>query len=66
VISASHTDRQSTFLVRTEAPIHDPHWTVSELSLEDLVLAYMGHIGGDRGTGPPGQAGHRPTLEVLQ
>ena len=66
VISASHTDRQSTFLVRTEAPIHDPHWTVSELSLEDLVLAYMGHTGSDRGTGPPGQAGHRPTLEVLQ
>ncbi|GAA4587319.1 ABC transporter ATP-binding protein [Planotetraspora phitsanulokensis] len=41
VISVSHTDRQSTFVVRTEAPIHDPAWTVSRLSLEDLVLAYM-------------------------
>ncbi|SOD74593.1 ABC-2 type transport system ATP-binding protein [Jatrophihabitans sp. GAS493] len=41
VISASHTDRQSTLLVRTEAPIHDPHWTVERVSLEDLVLAYM-------------------------
>ena len=41
VISASHTDRQSTLLVRTDAPIHDPAWTVGELSLEDLVLAYM-------------------------
>jgi ABC-2 type transport system ATP-binding protein len=42
VISASHTDRQSTFLVRTGAPIYDPNWTVTQLGLEDLVLAYMG------------------------
>jgi ABC-2 type transport system ATP-binding protein len=42
VISASHTDRQSTFVVRTEVPIYDPAWTVSQLSLEDIVLAYMG------------------------
>ena len=41
MISARHTDRQSTFVVRTDAPIHDPAWTVSRLGLEDLVLAYM-------------------------
>jgi ABC-2 type transport system ATP-binding protein len=41
VIEASHTDRQSTLLVRTNAPIHDPTWTVEQVSLEDLVLAYM-------------------------
>ncbi|MEV4379100.1 ABC transporter ATP-binding protein [Streptosporangium sp. NPDC049644] len=41
VISARHTERQSTFVVRTDAPIHDPAWTVSRLGLEDLVLAYM-------------------------
>jgi len=41
VISASHTDRQSSFLVRTGTPILDPAWTVGALSLEDLVLAYM-------------------------
>jgi ABC-2 type transport system ATP-binding protein len=41
VVSARHTDRQSTFVVRTDAPIHDPAWTVTQLSLEDLVLAYM-------------------------
>ncbi|MBP2704217.1 ABC transporter ATP-binding protein [Microbispora sp. RL4-1S] len=41
VVSASHTDRQSTYVVRTEAPIHDPAWTVTPLGLEDLVLAYM-------------------------
>jgi ABC-2 type transport system ATP-binding protein len=41
VIEASHTDRQSTLLVRTEEPIHDPAWAVEEVSVEDLVLAYM-------------------------
>jgi ABC-2 type transport system ATP-binding protein len=41
VISASHTDRQTTLLVRTASPILDPTWEVSGLSLEDLVLAYM-------------------------
>jgi ABC-2 type transport system ATP-binding protein len=42
VIESSHTDRQSTFLVRTDDPIHDPAWTVEQIGLEDLVLAYMG------------------------
>jgi ABC-2 type transport system ATP-binding protein len=41
VVQASHTDRQSTFLVRTEGPILDPAWTVEPVGLEDLVLAYM-------------------------
>ncbi|MET7333929.1 ABC transporter ATP-binding protein [Nonomuraea sp. NPDC005650] len=41
VISARHTERQSTFVIRTDGPIHDPAWTVSRLSLEDVVLAYM-------------------------
>ncbi|MFI7128513.1 ABC transporter ATP-binding protein [Nonomuraea sp. NPDC050153] len=41
VVSARHTERQSTYVVRTDGPIHDPAWTVSRLSLEDLVLAYM-------------------------
>jgi ABC-2 type transport system ATP-binding protein len=41
VIEESHTDKQSTFLVRTGAPIHDPAWTVTPVSLEELVLAYM-------------------------
>ena len=41
VVSAGETDRQSTVVVRSDAPILDPAWTVSRLSLEDLVLAYM-------------------------
>jgi ABC-2 type transport system ATP-binding protein len=42
VIEASHTERQSTFVVRTSTPLLDPTWTVTELGLEDLVLAYLG------------------------
>jgi ABC-2 type transport system ATP-binding protein len=41
VISASDTDVQSTLLVRTPGPVLDPAWSVSEINLEDLVLAYM-------------------------
>ena len=42
VIDASHTERQSTLIVRTDQPIHDPAWSVGQLTLEDIVLAYMG------------------------
>jgi ABC-2 type transport system ATP-binding protein len=42
VIEASHTERQSTFVVRTEGPVLDPAWQVEEIGLEDLVLAYLG------------------------
>jgi ABC-2 type transport system ATP-binding protein len=46
VISASHTDVQSTLLVRSAGPVLDPAWTVSEVGLEDLVLAYMSQASG--------------------
>jgi ABC-2 type transport system ATP-binding protein len=46
VISASHTDVQTTLLVRTSAPVLDPAWTVSGVSMEDLVLAYMSQATG--------------------
>ena len=57
VVSASHTDRQSTFVVRTDAPVLDPSWTVGRLGLEDLVRAYME---GSRAVAPG------PVLEVLR
>jgi ABC-2 type transport system ATP-binding protein len=57
VISASHTDRQTTLLVRTSGPILDPAWTVSEVGLEDLVLTYMRQAAG---------RGRRRDLEVLK
>ncbi len=42
VVTASHTERQTTLVVQTEAAVLDPTWTVSDIDLEDLVLAYMG------------------------
>lgn len=59
VIEERHTDRQSTLLVRCDGPVLDPGWTVEELSLEDIVLAYMGHAGTTR------RAATRQGLEVL-
>ena len=41
VIEESHTDKQSTLLVRTDEPILDPAWTVTPVTMDDLVLAYM-------------------------
>ncbi|TCO59747.1 ABC transporter ATP-binding protein [Actinocrispum wychmicini] len=55
VVSARHTDRQTTVVVRSDAPILDPVWTVGELTLEDLVLEYMSN-----------PVTVRPALEVLR
>jgi ABC-2 type transport system ATP-binding protein len=44
IVRRSHTDRQSTVLVRgyEPAPIQlGPQWTVHDVTLEDLVLAYL-------------------------
>ena len=49
VISASYADRQTTLLVRASTPVMDPAWTVSEVNLEDLVLAYMSQAVGGNG-----------------
>jgi ABC-2 type transport system ATP-binding protein len=48
VVSASHTDVQTTLLVRADGQILDPAWTVSEVGLEDLVLGYMSQAAGRR------------------
>ncbi len=41
VIEARHLDKQTTLLVRTDDPILDPAWTVTPVSLDDIILAYM-------------------------
>jgi ABC-2 type transport system ATP-binding protein len=41
VITESHTDKQSSLLIRTDGPVLDPAWAVTPVSLEDLVLGYM-------------------------
>jgi ABC-2 type transport system ATP-binding protein len=43
IVAASHTDRQTTLLVRTAGPVHDPAWAIHDVGLEQLVLAYMRH-----------------------
>jgi ABC-2 type transport system ATP-binding protein len=43
IVAASHTDRQTTLLVRVAGPVHDPAWAVHDIGLEQLVLAYMRH-----------------------
>jgi len=48
VIEESHTDRQSTLIVRSSSPIDDPSLAVEQLTLEDLVLAYMSKTATDR------------------
>ena len=53
VIEASHTDRQSTLVVRSSGPIDDPALAVEQITLEDLVLAYMAQA----------TTSSRPTLE---
>jgi len=42
VVTQSHTDRQSTFLVRSTAPVIDATLAAEPVDLERLVLAYMG------------------------
>ncbi|HUP68701.1 MAG TPA: ABC transporter ATP-binding protein [Acidimicrobiales bacterium] len=49
VVQASHTERQTTVLVRTTDAVMDPRWAVSDVGLEELVLEYMS---ASRGPGP--------------
>jgi ABC-2 type transport system ATP-binding protein len=59
VIEASHTDRQSTLLIRSDGPVLDPVWTVRPVTLDDLVLAYMSRARN-------AETSRRPGLEVVR
>ncbi|MEU7603463.1 ABC transporter ATP-binding protein [Streptomyces sp. NPDC040724] len=41
VVQETHTERQSTFIVRSDKAVHDPSWVLEPLNLEDLVITYM-------------------------
>ena len=56
VIEDSHTDRHSTMIVRSTTPVGDPSFTVEQITLEDLVLAYMSRAASDP----------RPALEMTR
>jgi ABC-2 type transport system ATP-binding protein len=65
VISARHTERQSTLFVRTRRPVLDPAWTVQDVSLEDLVLAYLGQPSASALPGP-GRGGNPGQIDRLE
>ena len=41
VVKATQTQCQSRVLARIDGPVLDPAWEVSEVGLEDIILAYM-------------------------
>src|SRR5437588_2648469 len=41
VVQASHTDRQTTLVVRANGHLYDARWQVDEVGLEEIVLAYL-------------------------
>jgi ABC-2 type transport system ATP-binding protein len=41
IVRERHSGRQLTLLVTTDGPIVDHSWTVDQVGLEDLLLAYM-------------------------
>lgn len=58
VVTASHTDRQSTFVVRGGSDISVPPLASEQVGLEDLALAYMTGLG-------PAVLSVRNDLEVI-
>jgi ABC-2 type transport system ATP-binding protein len=42
VVRESHTDRQTTLLVRANGHVYDSCWEQHEVDLEEIVLAYLG------------------------
>ena len=51
VIQERHSERQTTLLVRVNGRVSDTTWSVNEIGLEDIVLAYLGQR-----TPPPSEA----------
>ena len=50
VIEVSHTPRQTTLLVRLNGQLFAPSWQQQDVSLEDIVLAYLGQSRGEHST----------------
>jgi ABC-2 type transport system ATP-binding protein len=41
-VRESHTERQTTLLVRANGHVYDACWQLHEVDLEEIVLAYLG------------------------
>jgi ABC-2 type transport system ATP-binding protein len=61
VIEASRTERQTTLLVRVNGHLFASSWDVQEVSLEDIVLAYLslGQQANESTQAPPAFGGQR-------
>ena len=46
IVEEYSTPRQTQLLVRTDGPLSDPAWEVVDVSLEEIVLAYLGQSDG--------------------
>ncbi|HUS26170.1 MAG TPA: ABC transporter ATP-binding protein [Nevskiaceae bacterium] len=42
VIKESQTERETRLLVRVDGKVTDAHWHVSDVDIEEIILAYMG------------------------
>jgi ABC-2 type transport system ATP-binding protein len=45
IVRATHTERQTSVLVRSASRVFDAAWEVHEIDLEEIVLAYLGYGG---------------------
>jgi ABC-2 type transport system ATP-binding protein len=51
IIEVQHAPRQTSLLVRLNGPFFDPSWEAQSVSLEDVVLAYLGRASGTTSPG---------------
>jgi ABC-2 type transport system ATP-binding protein len=58
VIRESHTERQTTLLVRANGHVYDSCWQIHDVDLEEIVLAYLGY-------GANGGAARNPVREAV-
>lgn len=48
ILTSREAERQCTLLVQTHGPIVDPAWEVRDVSLEEIILAYLSQPGRER------------------
>jgi ABC-2 type transport system ATP-binding protein len=58
VVQSEASGRQARLLIRVGGPLHDPAWITRDVTLEELVLAYMRH--------PDTTVSNRPKLEEVR
>jgi ABC-2 type transport system ATP-binding protein len=57
VVKATQTANQTRLLARIGGPVLDPRWEITEVGLEDIILAYMGqHDTGSSGPLAPARS----------